>query len=60
MGRTPNIGGKETQCASQIQISSAYESNGLETARDMADTLFAWLPDEERKVRTAATIENSD
>jgi hypothetical protein len=60
MGRTPKIGGKEAQYVFQIQISSAYESNGLEAARDMAGTLFAWLPDEEGKVQATATIGNSD
>jgi hypothetical protein len=60
MGRTPNIGGKEAKYVSQIQISSAYENNVLEAARDMVDTLFEWLPDEHGKVQAAAGPENPD
>jgi len=57
MGRRPNIGGKEAKYVSQIQISSAYESNVLEAARDMVDTLFEWLPDENGKVQADTALE---
>jgi len=60
MGRTPNLGGKEAQYVSQIQINSTYENHVLEAARDMVDTVFMWLPDEEGKVQATATIGNSD
>jgi hypothetical protein len=60
MGRRPNIGGKEAKYVAQIQISAQYESNVLEAARDMVDTLFEWLPDEEGEVQAATTLGNSD
>ena len=60
MGRRPNVGGKEAKYVAQIQISSKYENNVLEAARDMVDTLFEWLPDEEGKVQAVITPDNSD
>lgn len=60
MGRRPNIGGKEAKYVSQIQISSKYENNVLEAARDMVDTLFEWLPDADGKTEADTAPENSD
>ncbi len=60
IGRRPNIGGKEAKYVSQIQISSQYESNVLEAARDMIDTVFEWLPDEEGNVQAATALGNAD
>jgi len=60
MGRRPNIGGKEAKYVSQIQISSAYENHILEAARDIVDTLFVWLPDENGKVQAAAVSAKSN
>ncbi|MCP4450303.1 MAG: exosortase-associated EpsI family protein [Planctomycetes bacterium] len=60
IGRRPNIGGKEAKYVAQIQISAVYESNVLEAARDMVDTLFNWLPDEEGHVQATQTSENPD
>jgi hypothetical protein len=60
MGRRPNIGGKEAQYVSQIQISSTYESHVLEAAHDMVDMLLEWLPDEEVKVQADTVLEDSD
>ncbi len=60
IGRRPNIGGKEAKYVAQIQISSQYESNVLDAARDMIDTLFEWLPDEEGNVQAATALGNSD
>jgi hypothetical protein len=60
MGRKPNIGGKEAKYVAQIQISSKYENDVLEAARDLADTLFRWLPDEQGKVQAITTHPNPD
>lgn len=51
--RLPNISGNPARYVAQIQISSLMEQAARVAASDFADTILAFLPDEQGQVRAA-------
>lgn len=49
-GRTPNLAGDPARYVAQVQISSTTEQACRALASDIADTLFAYLPDSSGRV----------
>jgi EpsI family protein len=53
LGRRPNIAGNPARYVAQVQISSVLENSVRTAAKDMADLVLDFLPDENGKVRAA-------
>ncbi|NLH43213.1 MAG: hypothetical protein GX448_15340, partial [Planctomycetes bacterium] len=49
-GRTPNLAGDPARYVAQVQISSTTEQACRALASDIADTIFAYLPDSSGRV----------
>ena len=58
--RTPNINGDPARYATQVQISSALESSVRAAAKDIAELILDFFPDENGKVRAIEYIESVD
>jgi hypothetical protein len=58
-GRKPNIARDPSRYVAQIQISSVLESSVRKAAREITDLVLNFLPDENGKVGTAASIRSS-
>lgn len=57
--RIPNIDGDPARYVTQVQISSALENSTRVAARDMADLIFDFFPDEDDQVKAVEYIESS-
>ncbi|MEA3224545.1 MAG: exosortase-associated EpsI family protein [Planctomycetota bacterium] len=55
--RTPNIGGDPARYVAQVQISSMLENSTLAAARDMAELIFDFFPDENGQVKAVEYVE---
>ncbi len=55
--RTPNIEGDPARYVAQVQISSVLENSALAAARDMAEIIFDFLPDENGQVKAVEYVE---
>lgn len=56
--RTPNIDGDPARYVTQVQISSTLENSTRAAARDMAELIFDFFPDENGGVRAAEYVES--
>ncbi|MEN6338051.1 MAG: exosortase-associated EpsI family protein [Phycisphaerales bacterium] len=52
-GRTPNVAGDPARYVAQVQISSISEQASKALASDIADAIFAYLPDKDGRVVAA-------
>jgi len=57
--RTPNIGGNPARYVTQVQISSVFENSVRSAARDIAELVLDYFPDENGKVRANEYVEPS-
>ena len=57
--RTPNIDGNPAHYVTQIQISSVVENSVRSVARDIAELVLDYFPDENGKVRAVEYVEPS-
>jgi len=55
--RTPNIDGDPARYVTQVQISSVLENSVRAGARDMAELIFDFFPDEDGRVRAVEYVE---
>ena len=55
--RTPNIAGKAARYIAQVQISSVLENSVCSAAKDFADSILDYFPDENGKVRAAKYLD---
>ncbi len=49
--RRPNIAGDLAQYVAQVQVSSVLESSVRKMAKDVADLILDYLPDQDGKIR---------
>jgi hypothetical protein len=59
-GRRVNASGDPTRYVAQIQVSSALEQSARAAISNLADTVFAFLPDEDGSVQAAYRMEDSE
>ena len=57
--RIPNIDGDPARYVTQVQISSALENSTRAAARDMAELIFDFFPDEDDQVKAVEYVELS-
>ena len=57
--RTPNIDGNPARYVAQVQISSVLENSTRAAARDMADLIFDFFPDEDGQVKAVEYVKPS-
>jgi hypothetical protein len=57
--RTPNIDGDPARYVTQVQISSVFENSVRSAARDIAELVLDYFPDENGKVRAIEYVETS-
>jgi hypothetical protein len=57
--RTPNIGGDPAHYVTQVQIGSILENSTRVAARDMAELILDFFPDQNGQVRAAQLAESS-
>ncbi len=57
LGRRPNISGDPARYVAQVQVSSVLENSARVAASDLADTLLAFLPDQNGRVRAVDLVE---
>lgn len=57
--RTPNIDGDPARYVTQVQISSVFENSVRSAARDIAELVLDFFPDENGKVRAIEYVETS-
>ncbi|HEC02022.1 MAG TPA: exosortase-associated EpsI family protein [Phycisphaerales bacterium] len=55
--RTPNIEGDPARYVTQVQISSVLENSARAAAKDMAELVFDFFPDENGKVKAVEYVE---
>jgi hypothetical protein len=55
LGRRPNLSGDPARYVAQVQVSSSYENSVRTAAAQMADTLLAFLPDQDGHVSATDT-----
>jgi len=58
--RTPNIGGDVARYVTQVQISSVFENSARSAAKDIAELVLDFFPDENGKVRAVEYVETSN
>lgn len=58
--RTPNIGGNPARYVTQVQISSVFENSVRSAAKDFAERVLDYFPDENGDVRAIEYVEISD
>jgi len=58
--RTPNIEGNPARYVTQVQISSVFENSVRSAAKDMAELVLDFFPDENGKVRAVEYVETSN
>jgi hypothetical protein len=58
-GRKPNMSKDPSRYVAQVQISSVLESSARKAAREITDFVLDFLPDENGKVKAAASISPS-
>lgn len=56
-GRRPNLSGDPARYVAQVQVSSVLENCVRLAASDLADTLLAFLPDQDGRVRAVDMVE---
>ncbi len=57
VGRRPNLSGDPARYVAQIQVSSVLENCVRLAASDLVDTLLAFLPDQEGRVRAVGLVD---
>ena len=57
--RTPNIDGNPARYVTQVQISSVFENSIRSAAKDMAELVLEFFPDENGKVKALEYVETS-
>jgi hypothetical protein len=57
--RTPNINGDPAHYVTQVQISSVFENSIRSAARDIAELVLDFFPDENGKVRALKYVDSS-
>jgi hypothetical protein len=57
--RTPNIDGDPARYVAQVQISSAFENSVRMAAKDMAELILEFLPDENGEVTAVRYVKSS-
>jgi hypothetical protein len=57
--RTPNIDGNPARYVAQVQISSVFENSVRSAAKDIAERVLDFFPDENGKVRAVEYVEPS-
>ena len=57
--RTPNINGNPARYVTQVQISSVFENSIRSAAKDVADVVLDFFPDENGHVRALDYVESS-
>jgi len=57
--RTPNIDGNPARYVTQVQISSVFENSVRSAARDIAELVLDYFPDENGKVKAVEYVEPS-
>jgi hypothetical protein len=57
--RTPNINGNPARYVTQVQISSIFENSIRAAAKDVADVVLDFFPDENGHVRALDNVESS-
>jgi len=56
-GRRPNLSGDPARYVAQVQVSSILENSTRVAAGDLVDTLLAFLPDQEGRIRAVDFVE---
>jgi len=57
LGRRPNLNGDPARYVAQVQVSSGSENAIRAVARDVADTILAFLPDKDGRVAAASLFQ---
>ncbi len=60
LGRKPNIAGNPARYVTQVQISSVLENSIRTAAKDMADPILDFFPDENGKVKATELYNTTD